>query len=117
MSFPTLFFGEKRPDNVTKKFTYQKFCQWEVLHKDHDFAYHITNLFYKVFFIILRQVLYYIWVRIRKGKLKGRRLVEKYVDSRINLDHILKLDIGYVDPKPIRTSPDYFWVYVGTFMK
>lgn len=71
MSFPTLFYGQARPDDITKKFTYQKIAQWELLHKDHDSAYHITHLFYKAVRITLRQVLNCIWIRIRKGQLKG----------------------------------------------
>ena len=107
LSFPTLFYGQKRPDDVTKSFTYQKISRWEILHKDHDFAYHITNLFYKAVRIILNQVLNCIWIRIRKGQLKGRKLLAKDVKSKPNLDRILKSDIGYMDLKSIRTSPDY----------
>ena len=71
MSFPSLFYGEKRPDDIEKNFSYQKIAQWEVLHIDHDFAYHTTNLFYKAIHIILNQAFNSIWVRIRKGQLKG----------------------------------------------
>ena len=77
---------KKRPDDVTKSFTYQKIARWEVLHKDRDFAYHITNLFYNAVRIILNQVLNYIWIKIRKGQLKGRKLLSKYVKSKPNLD-------------------------------
>jgi hypothetical protein len=107
MSFPTLFYGEKRPEKITKKITYQKNSQWEVFHHDHDFAYNITNLFYKEVRIILRQVLNCIWIRIRKGQLKGRKLVAKDVKSKPNLDRILKSEISYMDLRSIRTSPDY----------
>lgn len=107
MSFPSLFYVEKRPYDIEKNFSYQKIAQWEVLHIDHDFAYHTTNLFYKVIRIILNQVFSSIWVRIRKGQLKGRKLIAKDVKTKPNLDHILKSDIGYMDLKTIRTSLDY----------
>ena len=81
--------------------------QWEVQHIDHDFAYHGTYLFYKPIRIILNQVFNSMWIRIRKGKLKGRKIIEKDVKSKPNLDRILKLDIGYIDLRTIRTSPDY----------
>ena len=71
MSFPSPFYGEKRPDDIEKNFSYKKIAQWEVLHIDHEFSYHTTNLFYKVICIILNQVFRSIWVRIRKGQLKG----------------------------------------------
>lgn len=48
MSFPMLFYGKKRANKVTKKFTYHYIVQWEVLRQDHVFAYHTTNMFYKV---------------------------------------------------------------------
>ena len=54
MSFPTLFFGEKRPEDMTNNLSYQKIAKWEVLHKEHDFAYHTTNLFYKAVRIIVK---------------------------------------------------------------
>ena len=107
MSFPSLFYGNKRPSDMVKNFTYQNISQWEVLHKNHDFAYHTTNLFYKAIRIILHQVFNSIWIRIRKGQLKGRKLVAKDVKTKPNLDRILKSDIGYMDLKTIRTSPDY----------
>ena len=47
------------------------------------------------------------WVRIRKGQLKGRKLVAKDVKNKSNLENILKSKIGYVDFKRIRISPDY----------
>jgi hypothetical protein len=57
--------------------------------------------------IILNQVLSSIWIRIRKGQLKGRKIKARDVKSNPNLDHILKSDIGYMDLKTIRMSPDY----------
>ena len=46
-----------------------------------------------------------IWIRIRKGQLKGRKLVAKDVKYKPNLEKILKSDIGYIDFKNIRISP------------
>ena len=93
MSFPTLFFGEKRPEDMTNNLSYQKTARWEVLHKEHDFAYHTTNLFYKAVRIIVKQVFNSICVRIRKGQLKGRKLMAKDVKKKPNLENILKSDI------------------------
>ena len=103
MSFPSLCYGEKWLDDIEKIFSYKKIAQWEVLHIDHDFAYHTTNLFNKAIHIILNQVFSSIWVRIRKGQLKGWKLIAKDVTTKPNLVHILKYDIGYMDPKTIRT--------------
>ncbi len=45
--FPTLFFGQSHK-NQGNKMPYQIIAQWELLHKNHDFATHIPNLFLKV---------------------------------------------------------------------
>jgi hypothetical protein len=47
MNFPTLFYGFPRPEEITKTFTYQKIAKWELMHKDRDFANHISNIFFK----------------------------------------------------------------------
>ena len=107
MIFPSLFYGEKCPDDVIKNFTYQNIAQWEVQHIDHDFTYHVTNLFYKVVLVILNHVFSSMWIRIRKGKLKGRKLIEKDVKSKPNLDRILELYLGYMDLRTIHTSQHY----------
>jgi hypothetical protein len=57
--------------------------------------------------IIIEQVLSYMWVQIRKGQLQGIKLLAKDVKYKLNLEKILKSDIGYIDFKNIRTSLDY----------
>ena len=57
MSFISLLYGNKCPINISENFTYQKICHWEELHKNHDFSYHATNIFYKAVRIIINQVL------------------------------------------------------------
>ena len=94
MSFPSLLYGEKRLDDITKNFTYQNIVKSEVQHIDHDFVYYVTNLFYKVVHIILNQVFSSMWIRIRKWKIKGMKLIAKDVKSKPNLDRILKSDLG-----------------------
>jgi hypothetical protein len=49
-----------------------------------------------------------VWIRIRKGQLQGRKLLEKDMKYKPNLEKILKYDIGYIDLKNICTSLDYF---------
>jgi hypothetical protein len=46
-------------------------------------------------------------VRIRKGQLKGTNLLARDVKYTENLEKNLKSDIGYIDFKNIRISPDY----------
>ena len=84
-----------------QKFTYKKLAQWELLHFHQDFALHTINLFFKPIKIFIQQVLSTMWVRIRKGKLKGRKFLVKDVKHKPNLEKILKSEIGYIDFKRI----------------
>jgi hypothetical protein len=45
LNFPMLFFGQPR-SNQGIKMSYQMIVQWELLHKNHNFATHIPNLFF-----------------------------------------------------------------------
>jgi hypothetical protein len=44
LNFPTLFFGQPC-SNQGIKMSYQMIAQWELFHKNHNFATHIPNLF------------------------------------------------------------------------
>ena len=107
MNFPTLFYGNARDHDITNRFSYQKIVQWELLQASGDFQYHTTNLFFKTMRIIIDKVLSCIWVQIRKGQLKGRKILAKDVKYRANLEKLLKSDIGYIDFKNIRISSDH----------
>jgi hypothetical protein len=107
MKFPTLFYGDPRVTDITEQLSYHKIVRWELLHSSGDFSCHITNLFFKTIHIIIEQVISCMWVQIRKGQLQGRKLLAKYVKYKVNLEKILKFDIGYIDFKNIHISPDY----------
>jgi hypothetical protein len=115
MNFPTLFFGNPCDDDIVKKFTYQKIAQWELLNLNRKFSYHITNLFFKTIKIPIQQVMSIMWIRIREGQLKGRKLLAKDVKDKPNLEKIPKSDIGYMDFKRIRTSPNYLQLKKNIF--
>ncbi len=86
LNFPTLFFGQPQ-NNQGIKMSYQKITQWELLHKNHDFATHIPNLFFKA--IIL-----------------GHQLQVHEIINNPNLDVMLHLDLRYMDLSQIHTSFD-----------
>ena len=48
-----------------------------------------------------------LWIRIRKGQLRGITLLAKDVKYKPNLKQLLKSDIGNIDFKNICISPDY----------
>ncbi len=68
--------------------SYQMITQWELLHKNHNFATHIPNLFFKAIKVLIHFVISSSWVRIHKGKLLGRQLQAHDVINKPNLDVI-----------------------------
>jgi hypothetical protein len=86
---------------------YQMIVQWEFLHKNHNFATHIPNVF--KFFI--KELIHYVisssWVCICKRKLFGHQLQARDVINKPDLDLILHFDLGYMDFSRLRTSLDY----------
>jgi hypothetical protein len=107
MNFPTLFYGDPHGTDITEQFSYHKIVRWELLHSNDYFSFHITIFFFKTMRIIIEQVLSCMWVQIRKYQLQGRKLLAKDVKYKVNLEKILKSDIGYIDFKNICTSLDY----------
>jgi hypothetical protein len=107
MNFPTLFYGDPCPSDITEQFSYHKIVRWELLHSSDDLSYHITNLFFKTMSIIIEQVFSFMWVRIRKFQLQGRKLLAKDVKYKEHLEKIMKYDIGYIDLKNVCISPNY----------
>ena len=71
------------------------------MHQDSDFVADIKNIFFKAVKILIHQVLSTMWIRIRKGQLKGRKLIARDVKNKPNLEEVLTSDIGYVDFKRI----------------
>jgi hypothetical protein len=77
--------------------SYQVIVQWELLHKNHDFATHIPNLFFKAIKILIHHVVSSSWIRIRKAKLLGCQFQVHEVINKPNLDVILCSNLGYMD--------------------
>jgi hypothetical protein len=60
--------------------------QWELLHKNHNFATHIPNLFFRVIKILIHFVISSSWLHIRKGKFLGCQLQARDIINKPNLD-------------------------------
>ena len=101
-----MFYGHPR-DERSKKLSYHEIASWEILHKSHDFATNIQNIFFKAIKICIDKVRNSSWIRIRKGKLSGRTLTVGQIVEQPNLDKILESHIGFHDLEKLRTSPDY----------
>jgi hypothetical protein len=80
-------------------------AQWELLHKNHNFATY-TNL-KKIIKVLIYYIISSSWVRIHKGKLLGHQLQACDVINELNLNVILHFDLGYMDLSGLHISPDY----------
>jgi hypothetical protein len=54
--------------------SYQMIAQWELVHKNHNFSTHISNLFFKAIKVLIHFVISSSWVHIHKGKIFGCQL-------------------------------------------
>jgi hypothetical protein len=86
---------------------YQIIVQWDFLHKNHNFATRIPNLYFKAIKVLIHYVISSSWVCICEGKCFGHHLQACDVINKPNLDVILHFDIGYMDFSRLHTSPDY----------
>jgi hypothetical protein len=88
LNFSTLFFGQPCSNRGTKM-SYQTIAQWELLHKNHDFATHIPYLFFKAIKILIHCVISSSWIRLHKEKLLRHQLQAHGIINKPNLDVIL----------------------------
>jgi hypothetical protein len=107
LNYPTLFSRHPRDEKITKNFSYHQIASWEILHKNHDFATNIQNIFFKAVKLCIEKVRNSSWIRILKGKLSGRMLTVGQVAEEPNLDKILQSHIDFRELEKLRTSPDY----------
>jgi len=80
---------------------------WEYLHKNHNFATCIPNLFFKAIKVLIHYVILSSWILIQKGKLLRRQLQAHDVINKLNLDVILDFDLGYMDLLRLHISLNY----------
>jgi len=67
---------------------YQIIVQWDFLHKNHNFATRIPNLYFKAIKVLIHYVISSSWIHIQKGKLLGCQLQAHDVINKLNLDVI-----------------------------
>jgi len=77
------------------------------MHKDHWFARHIPNLFFKAIKVLIQQVKSTSWIKIHKGKLNDCVLRANFFTSKCNLDKLLHFDLRYCNLTHLQMSFDY----------
>ena len=110
LSFPTIFCGQKRPDNSERHVPvyYSDICKWELRCEDQRAALHIPNIFYKMKKLQTEQVCNKIHLAIRRCKARGKIYTAGYILKDNMGESLLKLDEGYKNFRTIRNSPQYW---------
>lgn len=109
LCFPGLYCGQPREDN-NKRITpvhYSTICKWELRNVDRRVAQNVTNIFYKLKRVQIKQITDKVTLAMRKCKLKGKKVTVGEMLSNDSVNKILKLDQGYKILRTLRGSPPY----------
>ena len=108
LAFPTLFCGERRPDNQKRYVNahYSDICKWELRHVDRRIALHIPNIFYKMKRLQTEQVCQKVNLAVRRCKTKSKNYTAGYI-LKITWERVLlnwMRDIKYLEPFAIHLN-------------
>lgn len=97
LCFPTIYCGQPREDNNNREtpLHYSTICKWELRNIDRRVAQNITNIFYKLKRVQIKQIADKVSLAMRKCKLKDRKVTVGEVLSEDSVNQILKLNEGF----------------------
>ena len=109
LAFPTIFCGQKRPDNRDRVHNvhYSDICKYELRCVDRRVASNVPNLFFKVKRLQIKQVCDKVTLALRRFKTKGKKLKVKDILDDTERQKLINLDEGYYIFRTIRDSPAY----------
>ena len=109
LAFPTIYCGEKRPDNSERvhKVHYSDICKYELRCVDRRVASNIPNMFFKQKRLQIKQVCDKVTLALRRFKTKGKKLKVKDILDDTERQKLINLDEGYYIFRTIRNSPAY----------
>ena len=109
LAFPTIFCGQKRPDNCDRVHNvhYSDICKYELRCVDRRVASNVPNLFFKVKRLQIKQVCDKVTLALRRFKTKGKKLKVKDILDDTERQKLINLDEGYYIFRTIRNSPAY----------
>ena len=110
LAFPKIYCGQTRENNNVRKVPvhYSTICKWELRNADRRVACCISNIFFKLKKLQIKQVSDKVSLALRKCKLKGKRLTVADILSSDTVSNIIKLDEGYKVLRTLRGSPPYW---------
>lgn len=110
-SFPTIYCGERRADNDKDRkvpVSYSTVCKWELRNQDRRVAQFVTNIFYKLKKLQIKQIQNSASISLRKCKTKGKKYTTGDLKSDNYVDKLIHLDEGFRVLRNLRGSPPYF---------
>lgn len=110
LSFPTIYCGKSRQNNNSRVMPvhYSTICKWELRNADKRVAHDITNIFFKLKKLQIKQISDKVSLAVRKCKLNGKKLTVNDVLSEGSISNIVKHNEGYRVLRTLRGSPPYW---------
>lgn len=110
LSFPAIYCGETRQNNNLRATAvhYSTICKWELRNFDRRVAKNVTNIFFKLKKLQIKQISDKVSLAMRKCKLKGKNITVNEVLCEESIDKIIRHDEGYRVLRTLRGSPPYW---------
>lgn len=110
LSFPAIYCGETRQNNNLRATAvhYSTICKWELRNFDRRVAKNVTNIFFKLKKLQIKQISDKVSLAMRKCKLKGKKITVNEVLCEESIDKIIRHDEGYRVLRTLRGSPPYW---------
>jgi hypothetical protein len=107
--FPTIFCGQKRPDNKERsvQVQYSDIVKWELRSIDRRAAQSVPNIFFKLKKIQIKNITDKVNLVLRRCKSEGKKWTAKDVLNPSTVNEMVKLDEGYFILRTLRNSPAY----------
>lgn len=109
LSFPTIFCGQKRPDNKERdvEVHYSDIVKWELRAADRRVAQSVPNIFFKLKKIQLKNINDKVHLALRRCKFDNKKWTAKDILNPGTVNDLVRLDEGYYIFRSIRNSPVY----------
>ncbi|XP_071176458.1 uncharacterized protein [Mytilus edulis] len=109
LSFPTIFCGQRRPDNKERSVSvhYTDIVKWELRSMDRRVEQSVPNIFFKLKKIQLKNISDKVNLALRRCQSEGKQWTAKDVLNPNTVNDLVRLDEGYYIFRSLRNSPVY----------
>ena len=87
---------------------YSDIVKSELRRRDRRAAENVSNIFFKVKKLLIKQIQGKVWLSMKRMQTKGKIFTAKDFKDNFNVDNIYKLDNGYRIFRTLRGSPPYW---------